>query len=207
MTTDHNSSEAWDAIWKKDGGVSTWRVYPRAFSLVCNIVGHSKKVVDVGCGVGILAARLKAVGNSVYGIDISGWAIYEMKINFEIDGIVHDMRKPVPCETGAFDWCVATEFLEHFLPEEVDGVVAEIARIGRNAVFCVPNGVLPHSECKEHNNVFTPESLKELLLRHYKVVHIAGFLDEFDSGKFKDGNPVEISLPTLIARCSQEEIK
>jgi len=199
---DNNSALAWNAIWLDENGIKTWRTYPTTFKVICGIVGIGNKVLEVGCGVGLLANKLKLSGNDVTGLDISPFAINTMKQEFGIDGIIHDARVlPLPFPDGAFDWVIATEFLEHFTPEDAEKIVADISRISRRAVFCVPHNTLPPSEIKEHLNIFTPLSLEAMVKKHFKFCKFGGFNDIFETTI----DPPVIKLQVLVARCSQTD--
>ena len=206
--TDHNSADAWDNIYLAEGGIATWRTYPKAFAAVQTILkrgGYPISVLEFGCGVGILAKLLSDDGHFVTGVDISPFAIQTMKHEFGIDGIVHDMRDlPTDFATGEFDWVVATEFLEHFTEFDANRIVKEAARVGKRAIFIVPNNTLPPAQCKEHNNIFTAQSLAIMLLKHYKHVKLAAFDDIFDCDPavYLTGT---IALRSLLAECSNLE--
>ena len=198
-----NSARAWDAIWSSEGGVSTWRTYPASFQRVLKTVGTKKRILDIGCGVGILASELQQAGNDVTGVDISPFAIQEMQSFFpEITGKVADiLLPPLPFEDKDFDWVVATEFLEHFTEENLNTVILpEISRLASRAVFCVPNDSIPKSQCKEHETVLTPYSLEILLKRHFRFVNIGIFDDVFEIDN--KTTPI-IAINVIIARCSQ----
>ena len=240
--TDPNSASAWDTIYLTEGGIATWRTYPKAFAAVRQITaickcGHKKEkhleceddngfhcmecwtkpngcmdytsfpqsVLEFGCGVGILAKLLSDDGHFVTGVDISPFAIKTMAREFGIAGQIWDMRDlPTMFATGEFDWVVATEFLEHFTEFDANRIVKEAARVGKRAIFIVPNNTLPPHECKEHLNTFTPYSLTLLLLKHYKHVKLAAFDDifEIDPSIYLNG---VIALRSLLAECSNLE--
>lgn len=204
MEEDTNSAEHWNDIWIAEEGIKTWRTYPRTCREICAIIGTKQQVLEIGCGVGILAQHLHLCGNFVTGVDISPYAVNTMKFEFGIYGIVHDMRKPTPFKDKEFNWCTAMHFLEHLTPEEADSTVKEIARIGTNAVFCVPNNCLPHEQVKEHHIVFTYDSLDVLLKKYYKKVDY-GLINDFFVPVNPKFNPINLQI--IIARCSNESDK
>ena len=53
-----NTKRYWNSIWKHEG-MSQYRQYPQLFSEITKIVPNNSRVLDIGCGVGILLNRLK----------------------------------------------------------------------------------------------------------------------------------------------------
>src|SRR5436190_23882408 len=51
-----NTSENWNKIWQREG-LATWRIYPMRFSRIAELVPMGSRVLDVGCGPGILLER------------------------------------------------------------------------------------------------------------------------------------------------------
>ena len=65
-----NTKEYWDDIYRREGP-DTWRIYPACFKRICEVVGQYHYILDVGCGVGVLAEMLQKNNNKVLGIDVS----------------------------------------------------------------------------------------------------------------------------------------
>lgn len=86
-----------------------------------------KRVLDLGCGKGRFAARLRALGAEVIGLDRSS----AMLAGGSGGGRVLGSARRLPFATGAFDAVLAVEVLEHVAPEDLDPVLAEAARVLR----------------------------------------------------------------------------
>jgi len=209
-----NTPEAWDKIWKDEDGIFSWRTYPRTAKSILAIINENAKrtvtplrgqlrILELGCGVGILSSRIKRAGHRITGIDISAYAIEEMKTVFNIEGIVAKVP-PIPFPDAQFDWVIAAQFLEHLSEPEADLLAKEAARVAPKAIFCVPDDALPKSECKFHEIAYTEDSLTALLGKHYPYVYIAKYRDVFAVGA-GDKTGI-IDLPILLAICSNEEI-
>jgi SAM-dependent methyltransferase len=89
------------------------------------------RVVELGCGNGILCALLSDMSFDVTGVDI-----YEGKIVYERKGynfIEHDLTEtPYPFfKDNEFDYCLSFDFLEHIPEESIAGILKEMARISR----------------------------------------------------------------------------
>jgi ubiquinone/menaquinone biosynthesis C-methylase UbiE len=186
-----NSKEYWDSIWTLEGS-KTWRQYPSTFTKIVEIIGDTQqKVLELGCGVGVLLERLQQKGHFLKGIDISDAAVYQVQKK----GIPAESCKipPIMEADNSYDWIVACEFLEHFA--DPDSVLEECVRVSNKAIFCVPDNILGSDECFEHEQKFSVKMFKEMLVRHYNHVRILGFTETFDS--YQD----RICLPTLLAIC------
>src|SRR6185503_14266062 len=104
-----------------------------------------KKVLDVGCGGGILAESMAALGAEVRGIDLSDKALKVAELHLLESGLgveyeavsVEDLAARAP---GAFDVVTCMELLEH-VPEP-SSTVAACARLlkpGGHAFFSTIN--------------------------------------------------------------------
>ncbi len=187
-----NNAEYWDRIWGNEGA-DTWRKYPKTNEEVAKLAGKGRKILELGCGVGLLAERLNK-DNTVTGLDISKTAIDIVKKKYNIRGIVAKVP-PIPAKDDEYDIIVANEFLEHFI--DADEILSEISRVAKVAILGVPDNVLGHKRCKEHYQKFTEDSLKKLLSRYFDDIEIWSFTDRFDL----EGQNARIALPVLLAYC------
>lgn len=207
MMSGSNSPEYWNSVWKKEG-VNTWRQYPQTFQKVLeelDKIGAELRVLELGCGVGVLGKKILEKGHSYVGIDISSDAVEIAKKNGvwaycqEVPPINNDFEFLGYKKVIDFDVVVATEFLEHFEDKKLHELLWEICRISDNAIFCVPNGILGPDECKEHHQKFTAPMFKYgVLLNYYEEVNIETFTD-----KFKTPNGEIMALGTIMATCKK----
>ena len=186
-----NTSIYWNNVWLSERN-NTWRKYPMTFSKIVNEISHGNRILDVGCGIGILLNILN-LNNYVEGIDISNIAIEKLSRS-GIKGIVANVP-PLPYKSKEFDVIIASEFLEHIDSTKMELLLIEFKRVAKKLIVTVPNNVLGPLEEKEHYQKFTYLTLYYLLHNHFDTVRIDNFLDLFSCGK------KTIALPTLIAVC------
>ena len=110
------------------------------------------RVLDYGCGVGLLAKMLAERGYSVTGVDISERFIGAAREKFAgIPGLEFEVMNDLPLrfEVGAFDIVVTSSALEHCTG--VDAILLEFMRILRKGGLLVietPNMISPLSRVK-----------------------------------------------------------
>lgn len=104
-----------------------------------------KRVLDVGCGGGLLSEGMARRGARVTGIDLAAGAIEVAKLHALEAGITVDYRL-VPAETlagsepGAFDLVTCLEMLEHVPdPAAILAAVARLVRPGGDVVCSTIN--------------------------------------------------------------------
>ncbi len=98
--------------------------------LMGNVRG--RKVADLGCGTGTNAIALAAAGADVTALDFSPGMLAQARQKpgaGRVRFIEHDLERPLPLETDAFDKALCALALEHVA--KLDGVFAEMARICR----------------------------------------------------------------------------
>lgn len=109
------------------------------------ITTASPRVVDVGCGGGILTEALHKAGARVTGIDLSELSInvarqHAEKGGLDIDYRYMDVDTLVKEEAGTFDAVTCMEMLEHVPhPDQIIAACATLLKPGGLAVFSTIN--------------------------------------------------------------------
>lgn len=109
------------------------------------ITTASPRVVDVGCGGGILTEALHKYGARVTGIDLSELSInvarqHAEKGGLDIDYRYMDVDTLVKEEAGTFDAVTCMEMLEHVPhPDQIIAACAKLLKPGGLAVFSTIN--------------------------------------------------------------------
>jgi 2-polyprenyl-6-hydroxyphenyl methylase/3-demethylubiquinone-9 3-methyltransferase len=88
------------------------------------------RVLDVGCGGGLLAEEFSRLGCRVTGVDPSEASLVAARVHADAEGLDIDYRsgagERLPCEDGEFRVAYCCDVLEH-----VDDVRRTLAEIGR----------------------------------------------------------------------------
>lgn len=104
-----------------------------------------RRLLDVGCGGGILSEAMAALGADVTGIDASAESIGAAKTHAKTSGIKVDYRcttaeQYAEMHPGAFDVVTCMELLEHVPdPASVVSACATLSRKGGRIVFATLN--------------------------------------------------------------------
>jgi SAM-dependent methyltransferase len=94
-------------------------------------------VLDVGCGTGVLAARLAALGYQAAGVDLSVAMLGEAQRRGLAD-VFAALATALPFEDDSFDLAITVATLHHLeTPERVAGTIAEMARVVHPGGFVV----------------------------------------------------------------------
>jgi ubiquinone/menaquinone biosynthesis C-methylase UbiE len=191
-----NTKRYWNRIWRYEG-ISQYRTYPQLFSKIISIVSANSKVLDIGCGVGILLNRLKNEKScDCCGIDVSNYAISIIEKN-GMSGKVATLPN-IPFDNETFDVVTATEILEHLM--QIDGTLNEIFRVLKNhglLIASVPNNRLGFEDVDEHFHKFTERNFKDLLSKFGMVIELKSFQTDNKIGK------IENKLLALVKKCQK----
>jgi 2-polyprenyl-6-hydroxyphenyl methylase/3-demethylubiquinone-9 3-methyltransferase len=133
-------AEIW---WDPDGEMGTLHtINPlRTKFITEKLTEESPKILDVGCGGGILSEALAKSGAQVTGIDLSEPSIEAAKQHAQSQGLSIDYRVVSTEEigqerAGSFDAVTCMEMLEHVPePEKVIAACAQALKPGGHAFF------------------------------------------------------------------------
>lgn len=121
-----------DFRWWDQGDVLT-QITPSRFAYIRSVAGdlHKQRVLDVGCGGGLLSEPLRLAGAHVTGIDVSENALVAARNHARARALSIDyLRSPaerLPFADGSFDAAVAFDVLEHI--SDLPSSIAEISRV------------------------------------------------------------------------------
>jgi SAM-dependent methyltransferase len=176
-------------IWRRKAAAPASAYRPgdnRRVDLALRLLAPGRRLLDVGCGAGVLAAEARDRFEEVHGVDIAESAVRLARERGVTAAVVNLNNQPLPYDDGFFDAVTALSSLQYL--EDVDATLAECARVLRRGghVFAgVPNiralwrlwslgvrGVFPRTSLDEVGydggtlHYFTHENLLRLLRQH-----------------------------------------
>ncbi len=133
--------------WDLDGEMGTLHVINplRTKFVMEKVAAPAPKILDVGCGGGILSEALAKSGAQVTGIDLSRDSIEAAKLHAQAEGLSIDYRhtgieEVAQAEAGSYDAVTCMEMLEHVPdPEAIIAACAQALKPGGQAFFSTIN--------------------------------------------------------------------
>ncbi len=92
----------------------------------------NSKVLDIGCGVGMLAGQFKKLGFNITGVDVNKEAIANSTCPDNCFWVKTTARLDYP--DNNFDLVVSREVLEHISESEIDECIKEWDRVGKGVM-------------------------------------------------------------------------
>jgi 2-polyprenyl-6-hydroxyphenyl methylase/3-demethylubiquinone-9 3-methyltransferase len=123
-----------DSWWDSDGPIGPLHeMNPARFGYFKGVLGNLEglRVLDVGCGGGLLSECFAREGALVYGIDLSQSSLAAARRHGETVGnnidYVNATGDLLPFPDSSFDAVMSADFLEHVM--SLDSVIAECSRV------------------------------------------------------------------------------
>ena len=108
------------------------------FKIIADLIENNSRVIDVGCGDGVLMDFLKKNKN----IDVRGLELSKEKVQkciskglTVIEGNAESDLQQFP--NHSFDYAILSQTLQAFLNPEI--VINELLRVGKRAIVTIPN--------------------------------------------------------------------
>ncbi len=145
---------------------------------------EGRRILDIGCGVGMFVRRLRQLSDYVYGIELDRERL--LVASQELPGLVQAVGEALPFRDGAFHVALLHEVIEHVSDDAA--TLREACRVvapgGHIVIFC-PNRLYPfetHGIFLGRRYVFgniplvnyLPDFLRDRLVPHARVYTAAG---------------------------------
>ena len=159
-----------DQWWDKEGPLKTLhQINPVRLRFIERYTSfNGKKIIDIGCGGGILSEAMAKKGGQVKGIDLAKPSIaaarrHAKEQGLAIDYQVEDMQQTAEKEEGIYDIVTSMELLEHVPNPE--SVVKTASRLLKKDGFFFAS-TLNHHWYAYIQAIIVAEYLLHLLPRH-----------------------------------------
>lgn len=129
-----------DYGWEEGATDAHGYLYPTLYGMLTE--HKSKRILDVGCGNGVIACRLLADGFDIYGIDASETGINIASEKYPGRFFVQDISSeqlPDALSTFQFDVVISTEVIEHlYAPRSYMKLIKNILLRGGVVIISTP---------------------------------------------------------------------
>ncbi|RJO62667.1 MAG: class I SAM-dependent methyltransferase [Dehalococcoidia bacterium] len=182
------------------------------YAAVARRVGQGK-ILDVGCGDGLLLERLVAPGRELHGIDMSADEVKKAKTRVPQAAVSSGDVRDLPHPSDSFDYVVCTDVLEHIQGNAVSRECFRVLKPGGSALFTMPVGTGRRGKTPQHVRQFDMRSFsRELTDAGFEVVsercfglHIpfVTYFAEVAASAFNQNlplsSPLNLTLPEALA--------
>lgn len=121
------SSRYGGAAWLKPGSWTLRRRLSAAAEMLKKVLPHQGALLDLGCGSGLLAERLRGVYSTYHGIDFAANAIEEARARRSYPGVTFEQCDVSQCLLPAADVTVFLGLVDWLEPEELPALFARIS--------------------------------------------------------------------------------
>ncbi len=163
----------------------------RRLGLICQHVPlQDKRIVDIGCGLGMYVEKFRLFSDQVYGVDIDPEKV--KKAQERLANISLAPAEELPFKDGSFDVAMLHEVIEHVVDDR--RTVAEAIRIldvGGHLIIYAPNRLYPFEthgyffRGKYHFGLlplvnYLPDTLRDRVCPHVRVYTAGGIKRLFE---------------------------
>lgn len=171
-----NSEQHWDRTLEQSWDDPA-RAWPTKVALIESLTRSDMRILDVACGTGSILRALKGRGYAdLHALEISGYAV--ARLNSEGIHARRGMLPQIDFPEGQFDVVIASQVLEHVIRRGVFAKeIRRVLRPGGRALIFVPDNCLGPIDEPEHVIVYTHDSLRGFLTKHFSVDRVESVRD------------------------------
>lgn len=126
--------EIYDMHLGRDPGTIDFGAGPELLPFLCKLTAAGDRVLEVGCGGGLLAVELARRGRSVVGLEVSARILDQARQRAdETPGLTLTLATgiDIPAPAQEFDFAYSVEVLEHLHADDVPAHLLEVYRVLR----------------------------------------------------------------------------
>jgi 2-polyprenyl-3-methyl-5-hydroxy-6-metoxy-1,4-benzoquinol methylase len=140
------------------------------FSDIFSRFGNGLKVLDVGCGEGVIGKPLAQMGNYVVSVELPTIASLAQKCG--APSVVANDAEHLAFATNSFDVVIASEVLEHLWdPHNFFDDVYRLIRDRGHLIIETPEGI-GSLLYDDHKNYFTVERVKQIVGKKFDLCEV-----------------------------------
>ena len=140
------------------------------FSDMINSVGTGLKILDVGCGDGVIREPMVQLGNSVASVDLP--TITKMAHKRHVSSVLAGDAEHLAFAAGSFDLVLASEVVEHlWAPESFFDEAYRVLKPEGHLIVETPEGE-EGLRYDAHKNYFTVEIIERMVGKRFSVCRV-----------------------------------
>lgn len=179
----------YNKIWQDQATAAAYTGGNLRIDLANNVVEPGRRLLDLGCGDGVLGELLKSRFDEVAGIDVSEPALAAAKQRGVVTHQVNVDEEPLPFPDAHFDAVTCLDLIEHvFEPRVLVREIARVLALGGSLYIAFPNmryalrikeiiagrfpktsGDIAYSYDGGHLHYYTPADVRALLEEQHLV--------------------------------------
>lgn len=155
------SSKYWDNNYTTTGLIEQSPFSRELHSKIIELIPKNpQKILDVGCGSGVLMNKIKNIGRHIIvGTDLSAEAIRIVREDLKLDCFVGSVTN-LEVEDKSYDTVICSEVIEHLFEEDLEKAFSELVRISKETIIIstpfLESLDYHHIKCSKCKTLFHP---------------------------------------------------